>query len=430
MNLRDKIWEIHDYIATSYYVNHPNMKLGDQIGIDVIIFLLACGVMKKNILLTGNYGLGKTSSAQAVASVLYSLPLEIVKESVVYGHPHLTEEKIVGRLDFSKISSEEKVIFSFFSQIPSIKIIDELNRIPEGTQNMLLNSVESGNFIYLNDSISGDKYPFVATANYRDEGNTDIVPPLLDRFDVSVEVKYPSYFGSAIKETQKNKKLLENKQLAKHLAEIFRSQDDYSNKIEKINLLKDQFSELNSIALNGSELDKIYDVVSIFKFTLKAELLISSFFDYMNSVLKIKGNSRSNHNEKYLFNEIKNNFSVRSSVESIISISKFISFMAGENEVSVDTVLLTLPYVLIHRTEFTDSKISISEDFSADSYMMFRVKKLVTEFYNREFVQNYELIENLYSSLKSADLDNFISKYGASDNPLVKRLKSVYLNVK
>ena len=196
--LRQKISDMHDYISSSYYVNSPNLNAGRPYN-DVALMSIMTGLLKKNQLTSGNYGLGKTSTSEAVSSLIYRLPIEFVHQGMIQGHPFLTEEKIIGRLDFSKLKDHEKVIFSTFAQTPSSKIIDEINRIPEGTQTNLLGCVETGDFIYLNQNIVQPKMPFFATANYKDGGNTDLIPPIIDRFDISVEVQPPVFLGSYIR---------------------------------------------------------------------------------------------------------------------------------------------------------------------------------------------------------------------------------------
>ncbi|PID27259.1 MAG: hypothetical protein CR982_06585 [Candidatus Cloacimonadota bacterium] len=424
-----KIWKIHDYISQSFYINHPNLKAGQKYGIDLIIFIIGNGILNKNMLITGNYGLGKTTTAQAVSSLLFSLPLEVIRESVIYGHPHLTEEKIVGRLDFSRLNLEEKVIFSLTSQIPSIKIIDEINRIPEGTQNMLLNSVESGDFIYLNDSISGEKYPFVATANYKDEGNNDIMPPLLDRFDISIEVIYPIFItealGNSIAIT--NKKRLSNRELSARIKNLLLNKDKlYSKKIEGIKHLKEEFSQKNrEIIFNDDEREEIKSRILSLEFSEDANNLLHSFFDYLNSVLQIKGSQRSNHNQDQLFSKITNNYSVRSILNSAIFFSKYFSFISEEDKVSTKSVLTVLPYILSHRTTFRETPSS-EDDYSSNSSHFTGVKKLVNDYYNKIFIKHIDLIRDLYLSIKSGDPIKFIEKYEGSDHPLYKRAEKIF----
>jgi len=63
--------------------------------------------------------------------------------------------------------------------------------MPESNQAVVLNGVDRGEWNYLNDFISTGPQPFFATCNYADRGNNGLIPPILDRFDVAVESRFP-----------------------------------------------------------------------------------------------------------------------------------------------------------------------------------------------------------------------------------------------
>ena len=107
------------------------------------------------------------------------------------GHPEQTEEKIVGRPNLGKLNQgEEVVVWSTFARLP-VKIVDEINRLPETKQSLILDGLERGKWEYLNQGLINDEFCLFATANYQDQGTNTLVPPLLDRFDVVVESKHP-----------------------------------------------------------------------------------------------------------------------------------------------------------------------------------------------------------------------------------------------
>ncbi len=82
------------------------------------------------------------------------------------------------------------VIWSLFARLP-VKIVDEINRLPETKQSLVLDGVERGKWECLNQSLINDEFCLFATANYQDQGTNTLVPPLLDRFDVILESKHP-----------------------------------------------------------------------------------------------------------------------------------------------------------------------------------------------------------------------------------------------
>ena len=95
----------------------------------------------------------------------------------------------MGRPDLASSTAGE-VVWSTLALLP-VKVVDEINRLPETKQSMILDGVDRGNWSYLNQMITNDEFGLFATANYQDQGTNTIVAPLLDRFDVMVESKHP-----------------------------------------------------------------------------------------------------------------------------------------------------------------------------------------------------------------------------------------------
>src|SRR5690606_27298599 len=111
--------------------------------------------------------------------------------SSIKGHPELSFEQLIGRPDLGLLNTgKEKVLWSDFIQSPS-KVIDEINRIPESKQNILLTGMQNNSWSFLNDYFISKESAWFATANYKDSGNFSIIPPLLDRFDLCLESKSP-----------------------------------------------------------------------------------------------------------------------------------------------------------------------------------------------------------------------------------------------
>ncbi|MDD3175268.1 MAG: MoxR family ATPase [Candidatus Nanoarchaeia archaeon] len=469
-SIREKVFSMHDYILGSYYVNMPNMKVGNEQVNDVALFSLMTGLLKKNQLILGNYGLGKTTTSEAVTSLLYKLPGEFVGRTIIQGHPQLTEEKIVGRLDFSKLNETEKVIFSLFAQTPSAKIIDEINRIPEGTQNTMLGFVENGKFQYLNEVVTQPRHAFFATANYKDGGNTDLTPPMLDRFDVSVEVSFPKYLTSYLRgsgidnysvkkdleaidekyltkvfedkteeaETErlnamekllrvpnvdKKRAMISDKAIADKIQEsLLEKNRPLEEKLKQVEVYSNEFGQqLGNIGLDKTERNAIPYIINTMKFSKDAELYLDSFFDTMNSILKVNGDV-SNHNKNYVVGKTQNNLSVRANMRSATQYAKFLGFLKGEEEVSVDTLTQILPYVINHRTEFTDDYKTEVGEFAPNSQQMEKSKQIVKDYTSEEFVKNKAMLTELYDSIRNGYAEDFLAKHPDSDLPIVKQL--------
>lgn len=187
--LQNKFFENYDFLKKNVYFCESDLDLDFKKVNSSLFFGLLSGLSGKNCLFMGDYGLGKTKLSNALGAICSLTDEDEVANSSLKGHPDLSLENIVGRPDLGALNQGvEKVIWSSFVK-SDIKIIDEINRIRESSQNILLSGVQSNTWSYLNESLKGKKSALFATANYSDSGNNSIIPPLLDRFDIALECK-------------------------------------------------------------------------------------------------------------------------------------------------------------------------------------------------------------------------------------------------
>ena len=133
-----KVWDIYRFIQENLYLNRPDMRIGEDSFNSTLLLGIITALSQGKELIMGEPGLGKTTSAEFICSMIYRFPLGILWAGVVSGHPEQTEEKIIGRPHLGRLNrGEEVVIWSYFSQLP-IKIVDEINRLPETKQSIIL----------------------------------------------------------------------------------------------------------------------------------------------------------------------------------------------------------------------------------------------------------------------------------------------------
>jgi MoxR-like ATPase len=109
---------------------------------------LAAKLANRHILLEGDVGVGKTTLAHAIASY-FTQDLERVD-----GDERYSSSKLVGHFDPPMVIEKGYEWDSFVTgpltkamQKGSILFLNELNRMPEGTQNVLLGAMDEGNII-------------------------------------------------------------------------------------------------------------------------------------------------------------------------------------------------------------------------------------------------------------------------------------------
>lgn len=161
------------------------MKLiGRDLEKEMIASLLTAG---KHVLLEGSVGVGKTTLALDVAR---SIGKKVVR---VDGDGRFTEQKLVGSFD-PKMALEKGFVQSSFLPGPlyqamndgEILLINELNRMPEMVQNVLLPAMDEGviQIPYLGELKAKKGFAIIATQNPREFVATSALSEaLLDRLE-------------------------------------------------------------------------------------------------------------------------------------------------------------------------------------------------------------------------------------------------------
>ncbi len=154
---------------------------------------LAAKLAERHILLEGDVGVGKTTLAHAIASY-FSQRIERVD-----GDERYSSSKLVGHFDPPMVIEKGYVWEAFVTgaltkamQDGAILFLNELNRMPEGTQNVLLAAMDEGTIIIpkLGEVKAKDGFFIISAMNPAElVATTPLSEALRDRF-VWVRLKY------------------------------------------------------------------------------------------------------------------------------------------------------------------------------------------------------------------------------------------------
>ena len=425
--------ELYQFIHDHLYFNRPDLEIKGERFNSTILFSLLTGLKKGKELIIGEPGLGKTTSAEFVCSLIYQFPLGVVWGSEVSGHPEQTEEKIVGRPDLGKLNrGEEDVVWTNFSQIPT-KIVDEINRLPETKQSMILDGVDRGNWEYLNEMIINEEYCLFATANYQDGGTNTIIAPLVDRFDVMVESRYPgANLSFLIGKSNRKDHILRHVKYEKELHRILNAKTPYEKKIPLVEEVCNSFGEYihetlgvkplqkrdrQQIRLEMDDTDLDQDA-SAFTRMLLAEL---SFCDRYGQKRSLENCEEGCHYTGYLCHEIKNCASNRLPI-SIKQYGQALAWLLEDSEVDIEHVKSVIPYTLAHRTQWKDEIVSQRERSKRDDpFPIFLAKEAVKTVSQRYREQSEHLKDALAVGSKIFQGESLEPLEG--DHPLYAEIK-------
>jgi MoxR-like ATPase len=419
---RERINETKDLIGKYFFKDNNHFPVGGQ-DIEHSNLALAIGayVSNSNLLLMGEHGSAKTTLTKTLGAILSGLPFDLYEAAQIQGHPDQTFETMFARPDFGKMNiGEEAVIFLLPNYLPLMNL-DEINRLPEGKQDDVLDIFETGRVTYLGQTLYSGKKPLIATANHSDGGNHDLLPPLRDRFIWSLELGYwDSIERREVTEILPNIEELKCPEITGKAIRIVNNKhisDD--DKFAAINALKKEYAthlngyDIPNLALTKEDVAQIQKEIKSIPFTDAAMVFSLAIDSELNrrpnhGPVKRSDNpntlSECNQAKKLISYNVLSSFSFRGAGKALTFGAQYLAYLAGHDKVTKDHIATISPYALSHRLDFTDdfkskfpSANRYSEKFpNASSYDFFLSTRLIKE------------VEEKFPDLEQKMIDHFV----------------------
>ena len=432
-----KAKRIYDLITNHFIFTNINDKDINGSGyVSGVLIPIFTGIVGGKQLIFGNPGNGKTTTTELVSSLLYGFPLDaVISSAEIHGHPEITAEDIFGSLSLPDM---KYMNWSPFAQFPYFKIVDEINRLSGKQQDMLLNLADRGISKYLNNTLTTEESALYATANYEDSGNTELILPLKDRFDVSTEMRQLGPLERILLVSNNDdSSILENKEVSNKIKTVLSENSPYENKLKELEDISPEYNEnlktkfeehlgikLDDVIISHNELNKTRNYIDRIPLSENAMIYLGVIHAELakpDGTERIPGNmniDKNDHysNTEYAFSKIYNDVSNRFT-KSLAKYSKAYAWFDGKKEVEPVHITLMLPYVLAHRVNFADS-------LKADQRRLSNLEaaKLVSEGISDRYNGNPELFKDAYGIFNST-VKSGIKENGVRD--IIKKLDSL-----
>ncbi|MBD3213016.1 MAG: AAA domain-containing protein [Candidatus Lokiarchaeota archaeon] len=351
--LRKKVWKILNLIqANQLFIHSKNLEIkytdsqSNKIKTTKLPEILSLSVLNALVpnsamLLIGGHGGGKTTLVKLLGRMFTSNSLEKIEESIIRGHPQLTEEKLVGTLKLGKLMKEgaEEVVWKKFV-LNFWKIIDEVNRLTPYAQDILLSLLAEGTVKYYDSIMNINKFCLFATINPQDVGTFELSSPFLDRFGISVPISMPA--------SQDLQLILAGKD------EKYSGYDELVQvpKIMTIDELMEVWYYVNRVQINQEANNYIHAIIR--EFTLCDRIDKGNTEDLKPSTGLCSGchfNTTQN-----VCNKIDSILSVRVA-KDLLRYSKALAWLLDLKEIDVNIVNTIAPYVISHRVEYSQREL-------------------------------------------------------------------------
>lgn len=430
---QEKVRRIYRFISENFYLNRPDIEIKGERYNSALLFGILTALYGGKELIIGEPGLGKTTSAEYIGCLIYRYPLGVIWGSEVSGHPEQTEEKIVGRPDLGALNQgREVVVWSNFVQLP-IKIVDEINRLPETKQSMILDGVDRGNWEYLNEMIINDEYVLFATANYQDRGTNTIIAPLVDRFDVLVESRHPGpNLALQIGKRSRLYNPLRHPEFEKKFHELLRSQIPYEEKVPRLEELCEAYGQYlkEKVGIEGLSKEDRFEIrrqITSIPLDLDSNAFLRmvlaefSFCHRYGQKRSVEQCQEGCHYTGYFCYHVKNCASNRLPI-SAVGYAQALAWFLEEDEVDLEHVKAVLPFVLAHRVQWKDSYVSKKESEGRnDPLQIYLAKEALEEIFHRYNEQRDYLLEAL--AVASEAFEGREVQLLDGDHPLYEEIK-------
>jgi MoxR-like ATPase len=219
---------------------------------------------------------------------------------------------------------------------------------------------------HLNEVFDRNQVPFFATINETDRGVYDVTPPMLDRFDVSLEFTHGEGWLQPHVERAADRIRTDLADPAATNAILERLQDTSRTPEERLAVVADERERrrdgVESIGLSPftpAEARDLVDTVGAIDLEDDTAAFLECLYDEINLSSTLTHKRRSDdptlrtHDRELAYAKVVDGMSARRR-RAVVEYARMVAFYLGDDAVTRDHVRAVAPYCLAHAMEFTD----------------------------------------------------------------------------
>lgn len=367
--------------------------------------LVACvlNVLVPNgsMLLVGGHGGAKTTLVKLLGRMFTGASLDQIEESILRGHPQLTEEKILATLDLPRLLKGEEVV-KWRTFVTSFwKVIDEVNRMTPYAQNILLSLLAEQRVRFYDAAYAIPQFTLFATMNPDDEGTFTLPVPFLDRFGFSIPFSMPT---------------------TNDLSLILKSKD---TKLFGY----DEFMQVPRV-LSIDQLLRVWHLVDAHEVTPEAEEFIQAIVRDFSACDRINKGATGQKQvgpdlchgchfdtSRSVCNKVATILSVRAA-KDLLRYAKALAWLLGV-PVDIHVVMTVAPYVIQHRVTYVSAEIGDAPYFGDAMRFTRALLGMVRDRYAAR-KPAIDIMNGIKQGIAGKDAVKTLEEYGKND-PVVKQ---------
>lgn len=311
-----------------------------------------------NVILFGNPGAAKTTFSSIIGSTYTGLPFALFDTLKITGSPEQTKETMLARPDLGRLA-EEGVNFQASMYLPLV-VVDEINRLPGGKQDILLEPIRTGVVEHFGKWLALRKKPaFFATLNYNGPGTYDLASPLMKRFGIGLDLPVHRSFeqDEILKRADRIERELHD---PKRTIAIARALTDRETKPDdKLEMIA---SEMNP-PISDEEVRELTQAASGLRWSPGATTFLRCLYDEATFTYHYGENrpedlqDTDGRNSKFMSAQIREGLSNRA-WRSLKDYSSLLALCTGAEQVELGHVQTVAPTCIAHRLDFAQNKQS------------------------------------------------------------------------